>query len=198
MNLKHWIRHPQQGLARVRYWVWERMNPDKPWLCPGTVRFLDRQLNRDMTGLEFGSGRSTGWFAGKIGRLVSVEHFPGWYEKVRADLAARNLSNVDYRLVPLDHPESEGERAEYDPMPRYVVVADEFPDGSLGFVLVDGHYRTHCIRRVLPKLRPGGLLVVDDINLWPTREAIPIPADWPVTDLSSNGIKRTGIWRKPG
>jgi hypothetical protein len=198
MNLKHWVRHPRQGFARVRYWVWERMNPDKPWLCPGTVRFLDRHLTPDMTGLEFGSGRSTRWFAGKVGHLVSVEHHPGWYEQVRSELAARGVANVDYRLVPLDHPEAEGERPEYDPVPRYVAVADGFPDRSLGFVMVDGHYRTHCIRHCLGKLRPGGLLVVDDLNRWPTPEATAVPADWPVADLSTNGIKRTGVWRKPG
>ena len=99
--------------------------------------------------------RSTAWFAGKLGRLVSVEHNPGWYERVRARLASENLTNVDYRLIPLDHPESDPERAEYATVPRYVAVADEFPDDSLDFVLVDGHYRTNCIRRCLGKLRPA-------------------------------------------
>lgn len=196
MNLTYWLHHPHRIFARVRYWAWERMNPDKPWLCPSSVRFCDRNLTRSMSGLEYGSGRSTAWFAGKLGRLVSVEHHPGWHEQVRTRLASRNVK-VDYRLVPLDHAESEPERAEYAPLPRYVAVADEFPDESLDLVVVDGHYRTNCIRRCLGKLRPGGLLLVDDLNLWSTREEIPVPADWPMADLGSNGLKQTGIWRKP-
>jgi hypothetical protein len=39
--------------------------------------------------------------------------------------------------------------------------------------------------------------MVDDVNSWPTREEIPVPADWPVADLGSNGTKRTCVWRKP-
>jgi predicted O-methyltransferase YrrM len=198
MNLRFWVRRPHLLAARARYWVWERLNPDKPWLCPGSVRFCERHLTAGMTGLEFGSGRSTAWFAGRLGRLVSVEHNREWYEKVRADLAARAVANVDYRLVPLDHPEAEPERPAYDPPPRYAAVADEFPDGSLDFVVVDGHYRSTCIRRCLAKVRPGGLLLVDDVNLWPTRAELPVPADWAAADLSGNGLKQTGIWRKPG
>jgi hypothetical protein len=197
MNLSFWLRRPDRIFARVRYWAWERMNPDKPWLCPSTVRYCDQNLSSSMTGLEFGSGRSTAWFAGKLGRLVSIEHHSDWYEQVRARLASRKLTNVDYRLVPLDHQQSEPERVEYPIVPRYVAVADEFPDESLDLVVVDGHYRTNCIRLCLAKLRPGGFLLVDDLNLWPTRDDIPIPATWLVVDLGSNGLKQTCVWRKP-
>jgi hypothetical protein len=197
MNLRFWLRHPGLIFARARYWAWERMNPDKPWLCSSSIRFCERNLTGSMVGLEFGSGRSTAWFADKLGRLVSVEHHPGWHEQVRARLASRNLVNVDYRLVPLDHSESEPERTDYAMVPRYVAIADEFTDNSLDLIVVDGHYRSNCIRRCLGKLRPGGFLLVDDLNLWPTREAIPVPVDWPLADLGSNGIKQTGIWRKP-
>jgi Methyltransferase domain len=197
MNLSYWLHHPDRILSRVRYFVWERMNMDKPWLCPSSVRFCDLNLTATMIGLEFGSGRSTVWFGQRLGRLVSVEHHSGWHARVRDRLESQNLINVDYRLIPLDHPELEPERAEYARVPSYVAVTDVFPDESLDLVVVDGHYRTHCIRRCLGKLRPAGLLLVDDTNLWPTREKIPVPADWPVADLGSNGIKQTCIWRKP-
>ncbi|WP_406698697.1 class I SAM-dependent methyltransferase [Singulisphaera sp. Ch08] len=150
-----------------------------------------------MRGLEFGSGRSTAWFATKLGRLASVEHHAGWHEQVQTMLTTRHPANVDYRLIPLDHVESEPEQAEYNPLPRYVAVVDEFPDESLDLVVVDGHYRSTCIRRCVGKLRPGGLLLVDDLNLWPTRDQIPVPGHWPMADLGSNGLKQTGIWKKP-
>lgn len=197
MALGFWLRRPHKLIARARYWVWERRNPDKPWLTPGAVAFLDAHLTRDMAGLEFGSGRSTAWYARKLRRLTSVEHHAGWAETVKGQLAAAGVSNVDYRVVPLDHPEAEGERPAYDPPPRYVAVAADFADGALDFVVVDGHYRSHCIRAVLDKLRPGGLLLVDDANLWPGN-APPVPADWAEVSRTTNGLKFTVVWRKPG
>jgi hypothetical protein len=107
-----------------------------------------------------------------------------------------HLENVAYRLVPLDHPEGAPEQEVYDPLPRYVAVAADFPDDSLDFVVIDGRYRTHCIRQSLGKLKPGGLLLVDDANLWPNARP-PVPPDWPEVHRSSNGLKITAIFRKP-
>lgn len=198
MNLRHWLRDPRRAVARARYWMWEKYNPDKPWLCPGTVRFLEREISPTWHALEFGSGRSSVWFAGKVAKLTSVEANEGWYCTVGAQLRAKSVCNVDYRLVTLDHPAGEDEWPVYDPIPRYVAAADAFGDGELGLVVVDGHYRTHCVRRSVPKIRPGGLLLVDDVERWPDLSAIPVPADWPVADLSSNGLKQTCVWLRPG
>jgi predicted O-methyltransferase YrrM len=149
-----------------------------------------------MTGLEFGSGRSTVWFAGKLRHLTSVEHHSGWHEVVKEQLARAGCTNVDYRFVPLNHPESEGEHEHYDPLPDYVAVANGFPDNSLDLVVVDGHYRTHSIRAVLDKIKSGGLLLVDDANMWP-RNMPPVPPNWPEVSRTTNGLKYTAIWRKP-
>jgi hypothetical protein len=63
--------------------------------------------------------------------------------------------------------------------------------------VVDGHYHTHCVRHVVPKLAAGGFLLVDDINLWPSLVDLPIPRDWKIVDDSTNGVKRCIIWQKP-
>jgi len=186
------------GLARVRYWLWERANPDKPWMCPGTIRFCQARLSKSMNALEYGSGRSTRWFSTLVGHLTSVEHNASWYETVKARIEADAINNVDYKFVPLNHPESEGERAEYTPVPDYVAVADGFGDRSLDFAVVDGHYRTHCVRHLIPKIALGGYLLVDDINLWGSPDELPIPADWHVADDSTNGIKRCIVWQAGG
>jgi len=150
-----------------------------------------------MTGLEFGSGRSTAWFAGKLQSLTSVEHHAGWHAIVTEQLAKSGRTNVDYRLIPLEHPEAEGEQSEYDPTPNYVAVVNAFPDSSLDLAVVDGHYRSHCIQAVLTKLKRGGLLLVDDANLWPGN-APPVPGNWTEVSRTTNGLKFTVIWRKPG
>jgi hypothetical protein len=149
-----------------------------------------------MTALEFGSGRSTRWFSRLVGHLISVEHDSQWFEVVRQQLA-ETCKNVDYRLVPLNHPRSEPERAEYSPLPDYVAVADGVADQSLGFAVVDGHYRTTCVRHLIPKIALGGYLLVDDINICPLPESLPIPSGWRVADDSNNGVKRCIIWQAP-
>jgi predicted O-methyltransferase YrrM len=165
-------------------------------LTPGAVEFLESHLTADMSALELGSGRSTLWYVARVGRLISVEHDAVWFERVKGQLAARNCRNVDYRFVPLDHPESEPERPEYNPLPAYVKAVVDGADQSLDFVVVDGHYRSACIVAVLPKIKPGGLLLVDDANMWPDN-APPVPREWPEVSRTTNGIKFTVIWRKP-
>jgi hypothetical protein len=197
MAVTFWLRRPRMLLARLRYRAWERSHPDKPWLCPGTVAFCEAHTSRSMTALEFGSGRSTRWLSSLVGHLTSVEHDKGWYEKVRRGLDGAGADNVTYLLVPLDHPESEPERDWYSPVPAYVAVADGVPDGSLGLAVVDGHYRTQCIRRLVSKVAPNGYLLVDDVNLWPSVESLPVPPGWRVADDSTNGVKRCVVWQAP-
>jgi hypothetical protein len=197
LNPAYWLKHPQLILPRIRYWFWERRHPDAPWLSPGAVEFCERHLSRDMIGLEFGSGRSTAWFGQRLGWLTSVEHDEPWYQRVRRILQTRQCNNIDYRFVPLNHRLDEPEQERYDPLPAYVAVLSEFADASLDLVVVDGHYRTACIRRAPAKLKPGGMLLIDDVGLWRTNKGPPVPAEWPLLSLTSNGLKQTGIWQKP-
>ena len=197
MNLNFWLRRPHLVVARLRYWLWEWANPDKPWLTPGAVAFCARALDRSMHALEFGSGRSTAWFARHVGRLTSVEHAEAWYRKVREQLDRENPGQIDYRLVPLEHPEAEPEQEHYDPLPAYVGVLAGFPEESLDLVVIDGHYRTACLRACPPRLAPGGLLLVDDVHLWGGVARVPVPAGWPLVHRSGNGLKETCLWLKP-
>lgn len=195
MALRFWLTHPRAAISRVRYRVWELRNPDKPWLCAGTVIFCENHLSDSMRAIEFGSGRSTRWFADRVAHLTSIEHDRAWYATVAAQLAEQQITNIDYRLIELDHPATEPEQEQYAPLPRYVSVIDEIADRTLGLAIVDGHYRTTCVRHLIPKLAPGGFLLVDDVQRWPSLASLPIPGHWPVVDDSTNGIKRSTIWQ---
>jgi predicted O-methyltransferase YrrM len=70
----------------------ERRHPDSPWLTSEAVVFLERSLEPDRVGFEWGSGRSTVWFARWVRRLISVEHDPLWYEQVRKRLDEEGLA----------------------------------------------------------------------------------------------------------
>jgi SAM-dependent methyltransferase len=188
------LRDPWYTARLVAYKVYERLHPNEPWIAQGAVRYCQRELRPTMRAVETGSGRSTAWFARRVGHLTSVEHDPRWFDVVKKQI--QPLANVDYRLVPLDHPEDLPTLPEYDPIPKYVAVFGEFADGSLDFVVVDGHYRQACVRAALPKLRSGGLLLIDNSN-WLSREEWGVPNTWQVVHQSENVMGETRIFRKP-
>lgn len=156
----------------MRVVIDERKHPRNPWLTRTAVSFLDHYLRPDSdVGIEWGSGRSTVWFSKRLLRLTSVEHSKVWYEQVQVMLDQDSRTNVDYRYSPMVDP--------FDPAPEeissYLAAADEFADSSIDFALVDGMARHHCALKIVPKIRPGGLLVVDNVN-WYLPSASRAPA----------------------
>jgi predicted O-methyltransferase YrrM len=102
------------------------------------------------SGLEWGSGRSTLWFAGRVAHLTSVEQDPGWYERIGRQMRDTNITNVNLLLCTDDE--------------SYVGVADQFPENSLDFALVDGGPRSACANATVKKIRPGGFIAIDDAH----------------------------------
>ena len=208
---------PRYVADRVRLAMHQRLHPDAPWLTAEATEALERWLQPHHAGIEWGSGRSTVWFARRVNRLLSVEHHPGWHRSVSAQLAASGLTNVDYRLYPC-----EPERIETDEWiaqmfaSDYVRAVDRFADGTLDFALVDGMYRSVCALSVIPKLRRGGLLIVDNVNWFlPSRSRAPSSrgatdtalsptwerfeaavGGWPLR-WTENGVADTAIWTVP-
>lgn len=199
MTLASFVQHarrPAYALQRIGYKLYEVTHPDEPWIAQGAVRFCASQLTPAMRGFEWGSGRSTAWFATRLGHLTSVEQDQQWYGIVTERLRARDIHNVTYRLVLLSHPVAEPTVPVYTPLPPYVAAVNAEEDGALGFVVVDGHYRQACILAALPKLAPGGLLLVDNTD-WMPLSSWGVPAAWPVVHQSRNVMTETTIWRKP-
>ncbi|MBF2005158.1 class I SAM-dependent methyltransferase [Chlorogloeopsis fritschii PCC 9212] len=196
-TIVYWLKRPKAMLYRVKYWIWEKLHPDAPWMCPATVEFCKKYLSHSMSVLEFGSGRSSVWFGKRVANLTSIEYNADWYQSVKKKIATANLDNVDLRLILLNHPSSEPEQENYERCPNYVAVLDEFEDESLDFVIVDGHYRTNCTRKCLSKIKPSGYLLIDDTNKWNSLDVLKIPQDWSVVHQSTNGLKTAMIWQKP-
>jgi predicted O-methyltransferase YrrM len=138
--------------------LYQRAHPDDPWLTATANGLLSTLLCPADRGLEFGSGRSTVWFARRVSALTSVEHDERWHTRISAALKSSNLGNVDYVLASGDDPmEPGGESA-------YAKVALAFPDTSLDFALIDGRYRDYCAKFALPKIKQGGMLIIDNVN----------------------------------
>jgi hypothetical protein len=131
------------GLLRRR--IWRTQNPDMPWLTREAIEILEDRLKPTDVGLEWGSGRSTVWFARRIAQLTSIEHNDSWYNRVK---------NVLSDLAPLDAEEQE--------QPGYVRVAAGQQKASFDFILVDGRLRDKCTELALQLIKPGGMLIIDD------------------------------------
>jgi predicted O-methyltransferase YrrM len=178
--------------------LYERGHPGDPWLTPHAVRLLAAMLRPADRGVEFGSGRSTVWFAERVAHLTSVEHDEQWYQAVSAIIARRSLANVDYVLARWD-PDEPGDRSDY------VGVLHRFPERSLDFALVDGAYRDFAARLVLSRIKPGGLLIIDNVNWYlPSDSRAPASRSWALGpapgwgDIASELARWRTIWTASG
>ena len=152
----HWTaRYVCNRLAEVLY---QRSFPNDPWLTRSANSALASLLRPTDIGLEFGSGRSTAWFASRIGFLTSVEHNANWHREVSDRISKLGIGNVNYLFRAAGAEESSGTAN------PYIAVASSFADASLDFILVDGAHRGWCAKGSLPKLRKNGLLVIDNVN----------------------------------
>jgi predicted O-methyltransferase YrrM len=122
--------------------------PKVPMISYRARRQIEHILSRDSRMVEFGSGNSTRWFASRVSFLLSVEDLPDWYEHVTRQLKERRIANVKHVLRSAE---------------TYADLSD-VEDGSLHFALVDGTDREGCVRAVVPKLKSGGWLYLDNTD----------------------------------
>lgn len=143
-------------------YIWDRLNvklyeyakPDAPWLTRTASQILSSYLRKSDTGLEFGSGRSTLWFARRVSTLTSIEEDSWWHNMVMKMLEDAGIYNVTQLLF-------EKGRNNGD---AYVQAYKKFSKNSLDFVLVDGCYRAACANTAIEYIRPGGILIIDDAH----------------------------------
>jgi predicted O-methyltransferase YrrM len=200
-KFSHWT--PTYVRDRLMVMLDERIRPENPWLTRDSVRFLDQVLQSADVGLEFGSGRSSVWFAQRMKHLTSVEDNREWHVKVSGLIADRQLTG---RLSYLFRENRDD----------YLAEANACADESLDFCLVDGSYRDECAIRVVSKIKRGGLLVIDNVNWYlPSGSMAPASigpsggypsAAWTAFAAAvqgwrrywtSNGVSDTCIWFKP-
>jgi hypothetical protein len=121
-----------------------------PWLPFRLIDELSGVVGPGTRVFEYGGGGSTLWFLDRGASVVTVEHDPYWAAHLR-----ELVQSPAWTL--LERPANEGFDA-------YISSIDSIPDGTLDVVLVDGRERARCISAAGTKVRPGGLLIVDDAN----------------------------------
>ena len=166
--------------------------PERPWIVPAAIGFLRRRIRSDWSVLELGAGRSTPWFARRAETVLSFEDNEFWADQTRERLRELGLSNVDLRQLPVEGFENE---------------VDLLPESSFDLVVVDfleapAVTRVDVLKPAMKKVRPGGLLLLDDSDRPGYAEAFELLAGWRFRKFV--GVKdgwpeacETGIFQRP-
>lgn len=172
---------PKFIYSRLKQKLYEKKHPDNPWMTPESIKLMHQLINAQDIGLEYGSGRSTFWFAKRCKHLTSVEHNEKWFGIVNKKISMLNNLNVDYSLQGLND----------DPLKsNYYRTIDNFDNESLDFVIVDGKYRDILSLKAIEKLKKGGLLILDNAERY-------LPNDFKIFESMGNDIKNvTTNWKK--
>ena len=112
-----------------------------------------------MKGFEFGSGRSTNWFTRRVSFYFSIEGDFKWYKK-SIEMNKDNIIKKKCEIVFKDV----GDQVKIDDKKvlSYSSSLSKFKDSFFDFGLVDGHFRMECIHHSIKKIRPNGILIIDN------------------------------------
>lgn len=191
MDIIHFLRLIKYARDRgsrwsdVRYYRrWERsmapgansMDQRLAWVSFPALDRLQGLLKPTDRVFEYGAGGSTLFWLDRVAEVVSVEHDRLWF----ADLEQRIKKESGSRWTGILVPPTPGDLvAEPDPAEpthyasadvpskhfnykAYVHAIDRFPDAYFDVLMIDGRARTSCLAYATAKLKPGGLLVLDN------------------------------------
>lgn len=149
-----------------------------PWLNFPAIDFLQRHLKTTDTIFEYGGGGSTLFFLDRVDKVITIEHSTEWFNQINKKLTDGEKKRwegclifpqpgLDPKLADPSDPEQYS-TADEDLngciFKNYVASIDRFEDNSLDLVLIDGRSRPSCIRHAVKKVKPNGLLVLDNAD----------------------------------
>lgn len=169
--------------------------PFRPLLNDEAIEFLESIVQPDWYVFEYGSGASTLWFRGRVAHARSIESNQDWYDAVR-DVDLERVIDVIFSPATCQE-ESE----------EYASRINAFENDTFDLVFIDGDARPWCIRYARAKVKPGGWMVVDDLQYSPVKGALHLLDDWELIAKfkgkvlgAADGLPRTnttGFYRKP-
>jgi hypothetical protein len=150
-----------------------------PWINFPAIDLLAGSLRPGARVFEYGCGGSTLFFLDRGLQVVSVEHEEVWLRRISELVAAGGAGSAEWRgllrppLLRNDRPSpqeladvgsyrSASRRFALFSFEDYARAIDDFPDAHFDLVLVDGRARPSCVRHAARKVRPEGLLLLDN------------------------------------
>jgi hypothetical protein len=199
---RYLARHPGEARRLPQWFTQRSLSPMAirvPWWPYDAVTWMAGHLPPHARVFEYGGGGSTLWLADQGAAVLCVEHHEAWYRQL--EQALRPAATIRYRAtLPTGSITSQVEPGFFD---SYVDAICDEPDASFDLVIVDGRARVECARRAMPKVKPGGLLLLDDTRRERYQPAIALLAGW--DRYVFEGLKpgdvfpgQTSVWRRPG
>lgn len=196
-------------ILKVNYKLFKLFHPERPWTSQAAIRTFENLLTKEMTGFEYGSGNSTLFFVKHLKHLTSVEHNAEWYDIVKEKLKQRNQNNIDYRFIPPAVPATPQEYTFYKDYPLtekdfqvrkeyhdYFSFVNKYPDRHFDFIMVDGRARVECCLNAIPKLKSGGIFVLDNSDRDRYIPVFTVLSNWKRI-TTTTGLFDTTFWFKP-
>ncbi len=152
-NIMTAVSQPRYFWNRLCVLFYQQTNPGYPWLTAESIKLIEAFLNKNKTGLEWGSGKSTLWFAQRLEKLISVEHNKKWYNRMSTEIDDHHVKNIDYRYACINNGCLE-----------YSQQIENTDIEYFDFVLVDGECRSQCLAIASKKMKLGGYLVLDNAD----------------------------------
>ena len=169
--LDRWARRSRTGLwVRSLLSIYdpaEMLAYDVPWWTFASADLVAQHLRAhpDPRVFEWGSGASTLWLSRRAGSVTSVEHDPDWAASMQPVLP----DNVTLRVVPPAPADGRDDVLSHKPgfagldFAAYVAAIDD-TEGDFDLIVIDGRAREACLARALGRLRPGGLVLFDNVD----------------------------------
>ena len=167
----------------------------RPWWPYPVIEYVGSNLRAAARVFEYGGGGSTLWLRDRGATVTCVEHDQHWHREL-----AKNLGSDVLLRVPSDTGTLRGaENAGF--FDDYVETINQFEDESLDLVVIDGRARVACALAARSKVRPGGMLLLDDSDRKRYLPAIEALVTW--NRFRERGLKpgllvaETSVWTRP-
>lgn len=116
-----------------------------PWFTYSAIEFIQTRLSENLKIFEFGSGNSTIFFSERVSLVYAAEHDKNWLNK---------LKNYESEKLKLFYTNS-------DTPEQYIKPLID-SDSKFDIIIVDGLYRSNCIKNSLEFLTEEGIIILDD------------------------------------
>ena len=151
-----------------------------PWITPGSFEVLESLVQPTWNVFEWGAGGSTCYWSKKCNSVIAVEHNPEWVTRVGKMLMDRELHAL---LLPV-------KKGPDNTFHNYADTILRYPDESFDLVFVDGEAscRGRCMLNGMPKVKPGGTMLIDNSNWLKQRDF----EGWERQDFIERDLKWVG------
>lgn len=120
-----------------------------PWFSYPAIEYIEQFDLSNKIIFEYGAGNSTLFWGKRVKKVISVEDDKNWFDKIKKVFTLDNIKLLYY-------PEKKA----------YINSINKFTE-SFDIIVIDGSYRMECAKVAFPKLKKGGVIILDNADWMP-------------------------------